>query len=60
MSPFVALLGHGAMSELSPLSAAKRKLDFGAVRAAFDPERTSGITFGARQKAPDNAGASDC
>jgi hypothetical protein len=25
---------------LSPLSGVKRKLDFGAVRAAFDPERT--------------------
>ena len=30
--------GHGAMSDLSPLSGAKRKLHFGAVRAAFDPE----------------------
>jgi hypothetical protein len=29
------------MSELSPLSGAKRKLDFGAVRAAFDPQRKS-------------------
>jgi hypothetical protein len=28
------------MSDLSPLSGVKRKLDFGAVRAAFDPERT--------------------
>src|SRR5258706_7649320 len=32
--------GHGVMSELSPLSGAKRKLDFGAVRAAFDPTWT--------------------
>src|SRR5258706_7597201 len=32
-----ALFGHGAMSDLSPLSGVKRKLDFGAVRAAFDP-----------------------
>src|SRR5258706_15763142 len=32
--------GHGAMSDLSPLSGVKRKLDFGAVRAAFDPKRT--------------------
>src|SRR5258705_12579018 len=31
-----ALFGHGAMSDLSPLSGVKRKLDFGAVRAAFD------------------------
>src|SRR6266436_9800569 len=36
------LFGHGAMSDLSPLSGVKRKLDFGAVRAAFDPERKSG------------------
>jgi hypothetical protein len=28
------------MSDLSPLRGAKRKLDFGAVRAAFDPTRT--------------------
>src|SRR5712672_2861480 len=32
--------GHGAMSDLSPLSGAKRKSDLGAVRSAFDPERT--------------------
>src|SRR6266576_6615516 len=37
----MALFGHGAMSDLSPLSGVKRKLDFGAVRSAFDPERTS-------------------
>ncbi len=30
------------MSDLSPLSGVKRKLDFGAVRAAFDPEQTFG------------------
>jgi len=36
-----ALFGHGAMSDLSPLSGVKRKLDFGAVRAAFDPSETS-------------------
>ncbi len=29
------------MSDLSPLSGVKRKLDFGAVRAAFDPLRKS-------------------
>jgi hypothetical protein len=39
--PLVALFGLGPMSELSPLSGAKRKLDFGAVRAGFDPNRTS-------------------
>src|SRR5882672_10013850 len=37
----MALFGHGAMSALSPLSDVKRKLDFGAVRAAFDPRRKS-------------------
>src|SRR5258708_9618461 len=37
MSLNLALFGHGAMSDLSPLSGVKRKLDFGAVRAAFDP-----------------------
>ena len=36
----MALFGHGAMSDLSPLLGVKRKLDFGAVRAAFDPQRT--------------------
>ena len=30
------------MSDLSPLLGVKRKLDFGAVRAAFDPTRTHG------------------
>jgi hypothetical protein len=37
----MALFGHGAMSDLSPLSGVKRKSDFRAVRAALDPERTS-------------------
>ena len=32
--------GSPAMSDLSPLSEAKLKSDFGAVRAAFDPNRT--------------------
>ena len=36
--PLMALFGHGAMSELSPLSGVKLKSDFGAVRAAFDPQ----------------------
>jgi hypothetical protein len=40
MSPEVALFGHDPMSDLSPLSGVKRKLDFGAVRAAFDPKET--------------------
>jgi hypothetical protein len=30
------------MSELSPLSGVKQKLDFEAVRAAFDPKRSFG------------------
>jgi len=38
------------MSELSPLSGTKRKLDFGAVRAAFDPSATSAINFAVMQK----------
>jgi hypothetical protein len=38
MSQLLAQRGHGAMSELSPLSGVKLKSDFGAVRAAFDPE----------------------
>jgi hypothetical protein len=37
MSLLLAPFGHGVMSELSPLSGVKLKLDFGAVRAAFDP-----------------------
>ena len=36
------------MSNLSPLSGVKRKLDFGAVRAAFDPYRKSAEKFPAR------------
>src|SRR5258706_2407635 len=35
--------GPPAVSDLSPLSGVKRKLDFGAVRAAFDPNRTWAI-----------------
>jgi len=31
------------MSDLSPLSSAKRKSNFGAVKSAFDPERTLGV-----------------
>ena len=33
----LAPFGHGVMSELGPLLGLKRKLDFGAVRSAFDP-----------------------
>ena len=35
--PLLALFGHGAMSDLSPLSGVKRKLDSGAVRSVNDP-----------------------
>src|SRR5258706_3296520 len=34
----LAHFGPDAMSDLSPLSGVKRKLDFGAVGAAFDPK----------------------
>jgi hypothetical protein len=33
----LALFGHGALSDLSPLSGEERKLDFGAVRSVDDP-----------------------
>ena len=36
----MALYRHRAMSDLSPLSGPKRKLDLGAVRSAFDPTAT--------------------
>src|SRR6476620_915763 len=36
----VALVGHGAMSDLSPLSAAKRTSRSNGDRSAFDPKRT--------------------
>ena len=49
--PLLALFGHGAMSDLSPLSGVKRKLDFGAVRAAFDPNQTSGALNGSALEA---------
>jgi hypothetical protein len=42
----LALLGHGVMSELSPFSEGKRKSDFGAVRAAFDPTATLAVHCG--------------
>src|SRR5258708_6629178 len=40
--------GHGAMSQLSPLSGVERKLDFGAVRSAFDPTETSSLIASGR------------
>jgi hypothetical protein len=33
----MALFGHGAMSDLSPLLEEERKFHFEAVRSAFDP-----------------------
>ena len=36
----LALFGHGAMSNLGPLSGVKRKLDFEAVRSVDDPSET--------------------
>src|SRR5947207_14545524 len=50
LSSLMALFGLGAMSDLSPLSGVKRKLDFGAVRAAFDPGCVK--TFFLPQKQP--------
>jgi hypothetical protein len=44
----LALFGHGAMSELSPLSRVERKLDFGTARAAFDPDLTLALAPGQR------------
>jgi hypothetical protein len=38
------------MSALSPLSGVNRKSDFGAVRAAFDPMRTSGHASSCKRK----------
>src|SRR5258705_12124927 len=47
MSPLLmALFEPHAMSELSPLSGVKRKSDFGAVRAAFDPTATLAVHCG--------------
>jgi hypothetical protein len=46
MSPEVALFGHAGMSALSPLSAAKRKLDFGVGRSeAPKPDHNSDQVF---------------
>jgi hypothetical protein len=53
--PLLARNGHAAMLALSPLSGAKRKSDFGAVRAAFDPCRTSGFATSNSKPAPINA-----
>jgi hypothetical protein len=44
-SPLLARNGHGVMSDLSPLSGVKRKLDFWAVRSVDDPSATLGGLF---------------
>jgi hypothetical protein len=40
--------GHAVMSDPSLLSGVKRKSDFGAVRAAFDPHRKSPLPMNLR------------
>jgi hypothetical protein len=40
--PGLALFGHGAMSDLSPLSGEQRKSNFGAARSVDDPYRKCG------------------
>jgi hypothetical protein len=40
----MALFGHGAMSELSPLSGVKRKSKFGAATSVIDPEQNKRFT----------------
>lgn len=42
LSPKLAPFGPCPVSDLGPLSGEERKLDVGAVRSPFDPERTSG------------------
>ena len=39
--PILAQNGHGAMSELSPLSGVKRKSDLGGRQVRFGPEAHS-------------------
>src|SRR6476646_3475534 len=41
--PLLARTGHGAMSDLSPLSGVKRKSGLRAVRSVVDPKATSAI-----------------
>src|SRR5438874_3651641 len=49
--PGLALFGHGAMSDLSPLSGEERKSNFGAVRSVFDPRLCENSDVGlARRK----------
>src|SRR6266403_5759421 len=51
MSPFLALFGHGAMSDLSPLSRVKRKSDLGAAMSVDDPTETSARISGSSNEA---------
>jgi hypothetical protein len=43
LSLLLARTGPPAMPDLSPLSGAERKLDFGDARAVVDPKQTSGL-----------------
>jgi hypothetical protein len=65
----LALFGHGAMSELSPLSGAKRKSHFGAVRSGNPkrPFRLCGFrtsislrSYGRRCRPNSESGVRDC
>ena len=44
--PMLALLRHGAMSESSPFSGVKRKLDFGGRQGSFGPRNGHGAKLG--------------
>jgi hypothetical protein len=52
MSPEMALFGHGAMSDLSPLSGEERKSNFGAAKSVDDPSPTSARLLGLRLGQP--------
>jgi pentapeptide MXKDX repeat protein len=41
--PVHPILGSGATSDLSPLSGANRKWDFGATKTVVDPKQTLGV-----------------
>ncbi len=52
MSLLLAHFGHGAMSDLSPLSGVERKFDLEAVRSALDPGCVKTPTFNLRVEIP--------
>src|SRR5260370_26371014 len=52
MSLLLAHFGHGAMSDLSPLSGVERKFDLEAVRSALDPGCVKTPTFNPRVEIP--------